>query len=237
METLLNSFNFAYQREDGLGIAAVFTPIATEDAPDKLEAFHRSTNSVAIQNDLRSVFLYHNQLDMQEKEAQAWIDLFSDYWAAVGDLLQATHSQTEDVEWTRIYQSWRKVTETIIQGHKNAILPFWTVPLITVAGKYLRILAIKADEAARQKTGNVTYNEGLQDDIISSVGKNDNLQDAARQINRMFSACSQDRSPVEESRKWGLYAVANLLFKTYFSVRLTLCLSSFNMLTKASSMP
>ena len=47
---------------------------------------------------------------------------------------------------------------------------------------------------------------------------NDKLEDAARQINRVFSLCVGDRSPIEESRKWGAYYIANLQFKTYFKV-------------------
>jgi hypothetical protein len=31
---------------------------------------------------------------------------------------------------------------------------------------------------------------------------------------------TRHRAPIEESRKWGIYNMTNLLFKTYFKVRI-----------------
>jgi hypothetical protein len=198
MESLILQFKTAYRRQDGYGMAAVFTPVAPQEDPSRLYAFHRSSNVVALQNDLRSALLYHEGLDLSKQEGIAWIEVFSEYWFAIGELLMADESltlqeRTRDVDWSKAYRSWKKLTDSIIRGFQTSLFPYWGVPLLTVAGNYLRNLAIKADESLRQKTGNVTYNEGLQDDFVSAVGKNENLSDAARQINRMFSACLADR--------------------------------------------
>ena len=198
MESLVVQFKSAYRRQDGYGVAAVFTPVAPQEDPSRLYAFHRSSNAVALQNDLRSALLYHDGLDLSKQEGVAWIEVFSEYWSAIGELLLADesltlHERARPVDWSKAYRAWKRLTDSIIRGFQASLFPYWGVPLMTTAGNFLRNLAIKADESVRQKTGNVTYNEGLQDDFVSAVGKNENLSDAARQINRMFSACLADR--------------------------------------------
>lgn len=56
----------------------------------------------------------------------------------------------------------------------------------------------------------------LQDDFDPEAEANQNLEDCARQLNAIFSLCLMDRSPLEDSKKWGIYYIINLLFKTYF---------------------
>lgn len=47
------------------------------------------------------------------------------------------------------------------------------------------------------------------------------LEEAARTMNKAFAVCATDRySEPENSRKWGVYGMVNLLFKTYFKVSL-----------------
>ena len=67
---------------------------------------------------------------------------------------------------------------------------------------------------------------------------NEYLEDAGRQLNRIFQQCLSDRqvalsprhlpetdpayrAPLEESRKWAIYNIINLLFKTYFRLNKT----------------
>jgi len=54
----------------------------------------------------------------------------------------------------------------------------------------LRIFAIKADEGAANGSGNVT---NFQDDLNPEAEKNEKLEDAARQLNRIFQLCLSDR--------------------------------------------
>ncbi|KAJ3060202.1 COP9 signalosome (CSN) subunit, partial [Podochytrium sp. JEL0797] len=43
------------------------------------------------------------------------------------------------------------------------------------------------------------------------------LEEAARTINKAFSICATDRfNSIQQSRKWGVYYICNLLFRTYF---------------------
>ena len=64
------------------------------------------------------------------------------------------------------------------------------MPCLYVVGKYLRIFAIKADEGPTNGTG-ATTNYG--DDLESEAEHNLNLEDAARQLNRIFTLCLSDR--------------------------------------------
>jgi hypothetical protein len=59
-----------------------------------------------------------------------------------------------------------------------------------MVGKYLRIFAIKADEGTVNGTGAIS---NFQDDLNPEAEKNEKLEDAARQLNRIFQLCLSDR--------------------------------------------
>ncbi len=83
------------------------------------------------------------------------------------------------------------MTNSLIRGYTNCGFEAWTVPCLYVAGKYLRIFAIKADEATGANTGSAN---NFQDDFNPEAEKNEKLEDAARQLNRIFQICLSDRS-------------------------------------------
>lgn len=64
------------------------------------------------------------------------------------------------------------------------------MPCLYVAGKYLRIFAIKADEGVLNGASSVT---NFQDDLNPEAERNEKLEDAARQLNRIFQLCLSDR--------------------------------------------
>lgn len=125
------------------------------------------------------------------------------------------------------------MTNQLIRGYTSCGFEAWTVPCLYVVGRYLRIFAIKADEGGTNATGAITT---FQDDFNPEAEKNEKLEDAARQLNRIFTICLSDRyvypsfrhidsyvltarrAPLDESRKWGIYYIINLLFKTYFKL-------------------
>jgi hypothetical protein len=91
--------------------------------------------------------------------------------------------------WTKVYDSWKEMTNALIRGYTNCGFEAWTVPCLYVAGKYMRIFAIKADEGTATPTGSVTN----FDDFNPESEKNEKLEDAARQLNRIFQICLADR--------------------------------------------
>ena len=74
----------------------------------------------------------------------------------------------------------------------DGVLPAWTIPCLYVAAKYLRVFGIKADDAAATLRDSGAMMTTLVDDD-DSINKNKNLEDAARQINRIYSICNGDR--------------------------------------------
>ncbi|KAF2401633.1 COP9 signalosome complex subunit 12 [Trichodelitschia bisporula] len=228
MEVVLGLFKRGMIEQNGHMVADALTPIAPPRDTGRLYAFYRASSAFSIQADLRHEIVYSSDIHLNKAESNAWIDVFVAYWKAVGALLateEATNQgKAQDAEWGKAYEQWKEMVNALIRGYTTNVFPPWTLPCLYTAGKYLRNLAIKADEQTRKSTGNVTYNEGFQDDVVSSIGKNDSLQDAARQINRIFSLCISDRAPLEESRKWGVYYISNLLFKIYFKLNsISLC--------------
>ncbi|RUP44310.1 hypothetical protein BC936DRAFT_149653 [Jimgerdemannia flammicorona] len=78
----------------------------------------------------------------------------------------------------------------------------WSLPILYTIHNDLWLLANEADEQLKIKGE-----------------KGGKLEDAARNINKAFTACITDRGPLSTSRKWGTYYIINLLFKTYFRLK------------------
>ncbi len=60
-----------------------------------------------------------------------------------------------------------------------------------VAGRYLRLYAIRADEERRRSGEDAVTN--FQDDFDPEAEENKQLEDCARQLNRIFTLCLSDR--------------------------------------------
>lgn len=104
------------------------------------------------------------------------------------------------------------------RGYTNNGFEAWTVPCLYVVGNHLRAFAVRADE---ERTGAANYvgEASFQDDFDADSEKNQQLEDCARQLNRLFQLCLSDRTQdLANSRKWGIYGLINLLFKTYFKL-------------------
>lgn len=114
-----------------------------------------------------------------------------------------------------MYEAWKDLSISLTRGYRGAGFGAWTIPCLYVAGKYLRVFAIKADKDRSSKPADENA-MNLQDDFDPEAEANQNLEDCARQLNAIFSLCLMDRSPLEDSKKWGIYYIINLLFKTYF---------------------
>lgn len=197
MDVVFGEFLRAIEQGNGYAVADAISPIAPAHDPGRLYAFHRSSNDFDIQPSSRAAIVYPNHPQLSRAEANAWVEVFVAYWKVVGDILRAEEAENARKathgEWGRVYDSWKDVVNVFIRFHSNGTFPAWTIPCLYIAGKYLRIFAIKADDQTAQVQGNVTFNAGFQDDIVSSLNKNEKLEDAARQLMRVFSLCLGDR--------------------------------------------
>ncbi|XP_027054966.1 PCI domain-containing protein 2-like [Pocillopora damicornis] len=119
-------------------------------------------------------------------------------WAvANGDYVEARSSQAVVVQsFTRAFQS---------QKDEN-----WALPLMNVVTLDLRLFAMQADKQQVRK----------------GLGKpGEMLEKAAEVMMGCFRVCASDsRSSLEVSKKWGMLALVNHLFKIYFKInKLHLC--------------
>jgi hypothetical protein len=197
MQAALEPFRQARASQNGYSVAAVLSPIPPPYDPGRLYTFYRASNAHQVESEIRYALKYTKNIDLTHSESSAWVDILTKYWEAVGAILaaeEATNQGTlKESHSVAVYQAWRKVTDSLIRYHSSSALPAWTVVCLYTAGKYLRIFAIKADEHVAKTKGNVTFNSGFQDDVVDVSTKNEKLEDAARQLTRMFSLCAGDR--------------------------------------------
>lgn len=249
MDALIRDFARVYNAEDGYGLEAILSPLAPLNDSGRLYALHRGTNAYSVQSDVRAG-LNALRLDKAEANVWlevfvAYWKAVGEILAAeeatnVGKSNGNSHAG--GANWLKVYEAWRDVLNAVYRGYQSQQFELWTIPALYVTGRSLRVFAIKADAClSTKKGGAMAHNAGFQDDITDDEGGNETLADAARQINKVFGLCLSDRcvdrikascpihvahaltrrrAPPMESRKWGSYYIANLLFKTYFKVRL-----------------
>ena len=213
--------DFHYAQRDGLGglLASTLAPINTPQDPRRLDALAQLSNYQTVSADIR----YHlvqdrNATKLPKTEANAWVDIFVALWKTAKELVGIDHADGTG-DWSKAFDAYKEVCNLLVRGYTNFGFQAWTVPCLSITGKYLRMIAMKADAEIKAKESNRdVFANGFSDDIMGDTDKNDKLEAAAWTINRMFTVCLSDRSDLSESRKWGIYSTTNLLFKTYFKL-------------------
>ncbi|OAA63718.1 cop9 signalosome complex subunit 12 [Niveomyces insectorum RCEF 264] len=216
MDRLFRDFGQAINDCNGRDLAATLSP--SEDS-SRLRNIWNGANH----HDARSVIKrkIQNSTDvLNHNEVQGWTEVYHAYWKAIGEILliedqgQGKGKST----WTKVYEAWKDLINAIYRGYTNHGFEAWTIPCLYIIGNYLRIFAIKADDE-RNATATYSGEASFQDDFDAENEKHQQLEDCARQLNRLFQLCLSDRSQdIAMSRKWGIYGMINLLFKTYFKL-------------------
>lgn len=196
MDLLFHDYHKAVEEGSGDHLAATISPISPPHYLNRLETIYNSTNYASVERDvgygLTKTAL--GPINVASADHNLWIDIYVAYWKAVGEILAVQEVPTEIADWGKCYKSWKNLADTIIKGYNSGVLKAWTLPLLYTAGKHLRIFAIKADETAKGGQNGVDVGlGGIGEDIADDYGKNVNLEDAARVINRMFTLCISDR--------------------------------------------
>lgn len=190
MSSIAIGFKDAYIKGSGSDLAAVFTPIASPEDPNRLRSFYQFSNAEYISKDLSYALFHGKSLKLPKAEQNAWVDLFVVYWEAIGEILEC-EDRRPGASVISVFNAWKKLANTLIRGYSgSACIPAWTLPCLYTVGKYLRTFAINADAEALSR-GSAGF--GLQEDISADIEKNANLEEAARVINRMFTLCLSDR--------------------------------------------
>lgn len=201
MDVLFDDFATAHSDPSGPNgylLATTISPEAPRHDPGRLYNFRNSINQFSVRTDLQYKLQYNPGLALDKKEAAAWLDVFSQHHKFVGSLLAAEELQnvgrTNEADWARVYEEWKDVVNALFRGYQNGALAAWTIPCLYVAGRYLRIFAIKADDkTASQRDSGMGFGGMQEEDAFDPSSKNDKLEDAARQINRIFGLCVGDR--------------------------------------------
>ncbi|KAG1455686.1 hypothetical protein G6F46_007073 [Rhizopus delemar] len=134
-----------------------------------------------------------------EDTSNALVECVNSYMEAV------VHFQNSDVQtFFDIFANFYSSTIPVFNGQDT----FYMVPLINTLSSYLVQLAFEAD----------SY--GLK-------GKARKANSAARLLSKMFNIMLADRSPMETSKRLGIFHVTNLAFKVYFKLNTTRMCQTF----------
>ncbi|KAG7293311.1 hypothetical protein NEMBOFW57_003357 [Staphylotrichum longicolle] len=218
-----HEFAEAWSGQEGPRLARTLAP----DLPtEKLRKICDSQNAHDIKSTLKRGLQGNAALvgGIDHQEVQGWVEVYAAYWHAARSILSARlssseGSQSSQLVWTKVYASWTELLNALLRGYQSCGFEVWTIPCLYVVCKHLRIFAMKADDE-RNNSSSLDDNaaETLQDDFDPETNKRQKLEDCARVLSRVFMVCQTDRAPLEESRKWGSYYIANLLLKTYFKL-------------------
>lgn len=169
-------------------------PIAPASEPQRLALLYQEINSFNISLALRNGLLTPKaDLRLSKAEGNAWVELYVAYWKFLGETFPTAEFNDQQL-WLKIYEAWKEVANALIRGYTSAGFQAWTVPCLYVAGRFLRIFAIKADESSKGSGDDGKFpSGGFQDDVAGELGKNEKLEDSARMINRIFTLCISDR--------------------------------------------
>ncbi|OQO01957.1 hypothetical protein B0A48_12430 [Cryoendolithus antarcticus] len=222
MDALFTDFATAQNHSQGYLLASTISPTPPPHDPSRLHAFLSSTNTYSLETDLRYKLQYNPDISpkLHPEEASAWSEVFKAFYKFVSVLLPAEDGEGIG-DWASVYESWKEVVRVLLRGYTGNVFDAWTIPCLYTAAKYLKDFAIKADEssASQRDSGVLVPGSealGQEEDAFGNGGKNEKLENAAAEINKLFSACLTDRSPLADSRKWALYPLTNTLFALYF---------------------
>ncbi|KEY65081.1 hypothetical protein S7711_08151 [Stachybotrys chartarum IBT 7711] len=204
MNELFEDFAKAYASKNGYLVAQTLSPVPLPHQPHRLRAVWQSTNHHSVKGDIKHFIKSStSRSKLDNDEVNGWVEVYAAYWNALGEIVAGESGKST---WTKAYEAWRDLTSMLIRGYNNHGFEAWTIPCLYVIGKYLRLFAIKSDEERSRSAGDLSGGAALmQDDFDPELEKQAQLRDLTR-------------ASLEESRKWGIYFVINLLFKTYFKL-------------------
>lgn len=197
MDRIFEDFGQAHNTLNGYLLSTTISPEPVND-PARLYNFLRSSTAHNIQTDLRYKLQYNPDIRLEKKEANAWLEVFSVFYKFVCHLVAAEEASNaghvKDAGWSGVYEVWKELVNALYKAYQSNFFGAWTIPCLYVAGKYLRVFAIKADEnSANQRDSGIAFGGIQEEDVLNPDSKNEKLEDAARQINRIFGLCISDR--------------------------------------------
>ncbi|RDA86394.1 hypothetical protein CP532_6467 [Ophiocordyceps camponoti-leonardi (nom. inval.)] len=211
MNDLFEAFAQAHTRQNGYWLAHTLSPVSPPDDPHRLRRVWQSTNAYAVKGDIKHFIKTEAHRSLDPEEVKGWVEVYTSYWKALGEILAGENGNST---WTNTYEAWKELLSMLIRGYNNYGFEAWTIPSLYMVGKYLRLFAIKSDEERSHISVDPSAGAAiLQDDFDPEMEKQAQLRDCEQHLKRIFTL-----APLNESRKWGIYYIINLLFKTYFKL-------------------
>lgn len=198
MSRVFEDFRLAHRQQNGYLLASTISPVPPKGDGGRLYDFLKSSNAFDIQTDARYEITYHSGIKLPKQEGNLWVDVFVAYYKAVRAIIAVEEASRSlriqrATDLKAVYAAWKEVANALVRGYSSGAFASWTIPCLYVAGKYLRVFAIKADEQITSSRDAGAFNDGLQEDAVDAMSRNEWLEDAARQINRIFGLCISDR--------------------------------------------
>ncbi|ORY48516.1 hypothetical protein BCR33DRAFT_714288 [Rhizoclosmatium globosum] len=139
-------------------------------------------------------------VDLAAAESESEVDVSLADLAAADDAIDEARAQFNAGNYPDAFATYNYAAQLI---HNNAASTArWFLAALFQLNLNLYSLAVKGDET-----------------LANSHQKTRCLEEAARTMNKAFSVCATDRfNNINQSRKWGVYYICNLLFRTYFKL-------------------
>jgi hypothetical protein len=111
----------------------------------------------------------------------------------------------------------------LIRGYNNSGFEAWTIPILYMVGKYLRLFAIKSDAERIRVASSTPETVVMHDDYDPEAEKQGQLRECEQYLKRIFTLCLNDRQDTdspryhhaetddEQGRNSGVQKVGNLL--------------------------
>jgi hypothetical protein len=95
MESVFGNFRAAHIGGNGYQLSDTFLPISPLEEPRRLHDFYNSTNAANVKSDIQYNVLYDRQstLRLSTEEGKAWVDVYTAYWTAAGEIIKAEDAQ------------------------------------------------------------------------------------------------------------------------------------------------
>jgi hypothetical protein len=196
MQAALEPFHEAYATGLAVPVGQFFSPVPPAHDPGRLYDFYRTSNEDKIEGDVRYALKNDKRTRMTNKEIGAWVDIISNYWRAIKEIILAEEAANRgrlgERQYVTIYDKWKDLTSSFIKHISGGVLPAWAIFTLYFTANHLMKIAIRADEQLSNSKP-ATLNTGYSDDIVSATSQNQKLEEAARVFNRIFALCLGDR--------------------------------------------
>ncbi|KAL8865988.1 MAG: hypothetical protein Q9174_006570, partial [Haloplaca sp. 1 TL-2023] len=115
MDKIFQIFHQAQASGSGPLLATTLSPIPPPHDISLLRRFHKASSIFSIQDDIRQE-LRSPYLRLPKPELNAWVDIYTAYWKAIGEILRAETGQHRDDWATKVYEAWKEVVNFLIRG-------------------------------------------------------------------------------------------------------------------------